>query len=193
MRERSFSFNWSSERKKLQNISIGIGESEKAKRTLGSDAWAFNPLRSQGAYVLGKGFDLPPLMLTDDEIDAAALGAHWVASRGEPELAAAARRLLAKIEAVVPEHLGSALREPRISVAPMTQAVEAVSAKDIRSAIRLRRKLRIGYRDTHGNETDRTVWPVLVGYRDTSRILAAWCELRQAFRYLRTDRMISVG
>ena len=55
----------------------------------------------------------------------------------------------------------------------------------------LQRKLRIGYRDTDGNETTRVVWPVLLGYRDTGRILAAWCELRQAFRYFRTDKMVS--
>lgn len=143
-------------------------------------------------YVLGSGFDLPPLMLTEDEIDAAALGAHWVVSRGEPELAAAARRLLSKIEAVVPEKLRAALREPATSVAPVKQAVEAVSAKDLRAAIRLRRKLRIGYRDAQGRETDRTVWPVLIGYRDSGRILAGWCELRRDFRYFRTDKMISI-
>lgn len=142
-------------------------------------------------YVLDRGFDMPPLMLTEDEIDAAALGAHWVASRGEPELAAAAIRLLAKIEAVVPEHLGAALRDPATSIAPTTRATEVIGAKDIRTAIRLRRKLRIRYRDANGNETDRTVWPVLVGYRDSGRILAAWCELRHAFRYFRTDQMIS--
>ena len=140
-------------------------------------------------YVLGPGFDLPPLMLTEEEIDAAVLGAHWVASRGEPELAAAARRLLSKIEAVVPEKLRTGLREPAMSVAPVRQLAEAVSAKDLRAAIRLRRKLRIRYRDAQGNETGRTVWPVLVGYRDAGRILAAWCELREAFRYFRTDRM----
>lgn len=142
-------------------------------------------------YVLARGFDMPPLMLTEDEIDAAALGAHWVASRGEPELAAAAQRLLAKIEAVVPEHLGAALRDPATSVAPITLATEAIGTKDLRAAIRLRRKLHIGYRDAQGNETDRIVWPVLVGYRDSGRILAAWCEFRHAFRYFRTDQMIS--
>jgi predicted DNA-binding transcriptional regulator YafY len=47
----------------------------------------------------------------------------------------------------------------------------------------------LGYCDGDGKESKRVVWPVLLGYRDEGRILAAWCELRQGFRYFRTDRM----
>lgn len=65
------------------------------------------PIRGEAGvgYVLGKGFDMPPLMLTSDELDAAVLGASWVANRGEPDLAKAALNLLSKIEVVVPERL----------------------------------------------------------------------------------------
>ena len=34
------------------------------------------------------------------------------------------------------------------------------------------------------------IWPVLLGYRDNGRIIAAWCELREGFRYFRTDRIV---
>ena len=39
------------------------------------------PIRGEAGlgYVLEKGFDLPPLMLTSDEVEAAVLGAQWVA------------------------------------------------------------------------------------------------------------------
>lgn len=143
-------------------------------------------------YVLERGFDMPPLMLTADEVDAAMLGASWVATRGEPEMARAAENLLAKIEAVVPAGLRSQLLHAATSVAPAAQAPEAVSSADLRAAIRRRRKVVLGYRDAHGKVSDRTVWPVLLGYRDSGRILAAWCESRQDFRYFRTDRMTSL-
>jgi predicted DNA-binding transcriptional regulator YafY len=39
-------------------------------------------------------------------------------------------------------------------------------------------------------ETERTVWPVILGYDETSRVLIAWCELRQGIRHFRTDRVI---
>ena len=46
------------------------------------------------------------------------------------------------------------------------------------------------YRSEAGEETERTVWPVILGYAETSRLLVAWCELRQSFRHFRTDRII---
>lgn len=171
-------------------------ELEVSKRTIYRDIAALAarrvPISGEAGvgYVLERGFDMPPLMLTEDEADAAVLGARWVASRGEPELAAAARSLLAKIEAVVPERLRASLLRPATSVAPIAQVAEGVRAKDLRAAIRSHHKLRIGYRDEQGRATERVVWPVLLGYRDAGRILAAWCESRQAFRYFRTDRMV---
>src|SRR5665213_1276395 len=54
-------------------------------------------------YVLDRDFDMPPLMLTADEIEAAMLGAPWVAERGDTVLAHAARDLIAKIATIVPE------------------------------------------------------------------------------------------
>src|SRR5512142_1454747 len=65
------------------------------------------PIRGEAGigYVLEGGFDMPPLMLTADEIEAAMLGAQWVMGRGDAGLARAASDLVAKIGAVVPAHL----------------------------------------------------------------------------------------
>lgn len=170
-------------------------ELEVSKRTIYRDVAALVAQRvpiigeAGVGYVLEEGFDMPPLMLTDEEVDAAVLGAQWVANRGEPELAQAALSLLAKIEVVVPERLRAFVLHPATSIAPGAPAAEVVSSKELRAAIHAHRKLRITYKDGQGRTTDRVVWPVLIGYRETSRILAAWCELRQDFRYFRTDRM----
>ncbi len=151
------------------------------------------PLRGEAGigYVLERGFDMPPLMLTSDELDAAVLGAHWVASRGEPDLAKAALNLLAKIEVVVPERLRGHVLEPATSIAPVSPTAETVDAALLRNTIRAHRKLALVYRDGNCTHTSRVVWPVLLGYRDEGRILAAWCEFRGGFRYFRTERMIS--
>ena len=140
-------------------------------------------------YVLERGFDMPPLMLTSDELDAAVLGASWVVSRGEPELAKAASNLLAKIEAIVPDALRGCILEPATSVSTVAKPEEGVDASLLRKAIRSGHKVEFDYRSNQGKELRRVVWPVLLGYRDTGRIMAAWCELRGAFRYFRTDRM----
>src|SRR6266849_7224376 len=54
-------------------------------------------------YVLRRGFDLPPLMFTPDEIEAIAVGARHVRRLRDPKLQQAADRVLAKVTAVVPE------------------------------------------------------------------------------------------
>jgi predicted DNA-binding transcriptional regulator YafY len=171
-------------------------ELESSKRAIYRDIAALKarrvPITGEPGigYVLESGFDMPPLMLAPDEVEAAVLGAQWVASRGEPELARAALNLLAKIEAVVPVGLRPHILEPATSVAPPKEPTSELEiSAGLRRAIRSGNKVQLIYRDRDGAPTERVVWPVLLGYRDAGRILAAWCELRAAFRYFRTDRM----
>src|SRR5580704_2140850 len=56
-------------------------------------------------YLLRRGFDLPPLMFTSEEIDAIAVGARLVRRIRDPKLHEAAARVLAKVTMVVPEAL----------------------------------------------------------------------------------------
>src|SRR5271155_1913791 len=83
------------------------------------------PIRGEAGmgYVLETDFDMPPLMLTPDELEAAALGAQWVAGRNDPTLAAAARDLIAKIAAVAPERLRPFLVEPTVSAPPSLRPI----------------------------------------------------------------------
>ncbi|WP_404713856.1 helix-turn-helix transcriptional regulator [Sphingomonas sp. MMS24-J13] len=141
-------------------------------------------------YVLDDQFDMPALMLTPDEIEAAVLGAEWVAGRGDPVLAAAARDLIAKITSVVPERLRPFIVDPSIATRPSYRGVpDGIDLARVRTWIREGRKIRIDYRDEHGGMTCRIIWPVIVGYLEQARMLAAWCELRQDFRHFRTDRI----
>ena len=153
------------------------------------------PIRGEAGvgYVLDGGFDMPPLMLTSDEIEAAVLGAQWVAGRGDPALARAARDLIAKIAATVPERLRPVLLEPSVAGPPVWHdpKVDALDMAQVRSWIHGGRKLSLHYRDERDRESHRTVWPFLVGYRETVRLLVAWCEARDDFRTFRTDRVIS--
>jgi predicted DNA-binding transcriptional regulator YafY len=141
-------------------------------------------------YVLDRDFDMPPLMLTPDEIEAAVLGAQWVADRGDPVLAVAARDLIAKIASAVPDRLRPFIFEPSIGTSlGRTIAPDDLDMARTRLWIHTGRKLRIHYRDEHAAESERTVWPVIIGYAETVRLLAAWCELRSDFRHFRTDRI----
>lgn len=142
-------------------------------------------------YVLASEYDMPPLMLTPDEIEAVVLGAQWVAGHSDKVLSNAARDVVAKIATVVPENLRPYIIEPSVGVKPPTEeSEESIETASIRSAIRNGLKLRLRYRSEAGKETDRTVWPVILGYAETSRLLVAWCELRQSFRHFRTDQFV---
>ncbi|KMO38218.1 helix-turn-helix transcriptional regulator [Methylobacterium aquaticum] len=150
------------------------------------------PIRGEAGvgYVIDRDYDMPPLMLSTDELEAAVLGAQWVADRGDPGLANAARDLLAKIANVVPDHLRPFIADPGVGAAPArATSVDGLDMARLRAAIRAGCKVRIRYRDKAGRASERVVWPVIVGYADTVRLLAAWCELRQAFRHFRADRI----
>jgi predicted DNA-binding transcriptional regulator YafY len=142
-------------------------------------------------YLLGADYDMPPLMLTPDEIEAVVLGAQWVAALPDRILARAAQDVVAKIAAVVPDHLRAVILEPSVGPKPpLGQAEASVDTSALRFAIRSGLKLRLRYRSDAGAETERTVWPVILGLGETSRMLVAWCELRQDFRHFRIDRII---
>jgi predicted DNA-binding transcriptional regulator YafY len=141
-------------------------------------------------YLLAADYDMPPLMLTPDELEAVVLGAQWVSSHSDKALANAARDVVAKIAAVVPERMRAFIIEPSVGTKPTAESPEErVDAAMLRLAIRDGRKVRLRYRSEAGEETDRTVWPVILGYAETSRLLVGWCELRQDFRHFRTDRI----
>ena len=63
----------------------------------------------------------------------------------------------------------------------------------VRKALSLERKLELAYVDKEGRRSTRIVWPVAVGFFDHARMLAAWCETREAFRHFRLDRMAAVA
>jgi len=159
-------------------------------------------LKAQGAhidgeagmgYVLRPGFMLPPLMFSEDEIEALVLGSRWVHQRADRALADAAANVLAKIGAVLPDDLRDTLDDSGLLIGPG----DPVAAGDaqlpkIRQAIRRERKIGLAYRDKDGAETRRTIWPFGVGFFEKSRVVMAWCELRQDFRHFRTDRIVAL-
>src|SRR5258707_14558357 len=150
------------------------------------------PIRGEAGigYILEDGFDMPPLRLTADEIEAAMLGAQWVMGRGDESLARAARDLVAKIGAVVPAHLKPLALDSTL-VSPNWKRIEqdAVDMARVRAAVHAQTKIAVAYADELGRETERTIWPIAVSYWDTVRVVVAWCKLRQAFRSFRTDRV----
>ena len=144
-------------------------------------------------YVMRAGYMLPPLMFSEDEIEALVLGSRWVAERGDSRLAAAAREALAKITAVLPNELRDTPDASALLVGPGTPiAAGDLELPLIRKAILNERKLLITYRDLKESESSRTIWPFALGFFDHARVIVAWCELRQTFRHFRADRIVTL-
>jgi predicted DNA-binding transcriptional regulator YafY len=143
-------------------------------------------------YILDSDFDMPPLMLTPDEVEAAVLGAQLVVQRGDPVLARAARDLIAKVATAVPERLRPFITEPTIGAPPAhVLGTDGLDIAKTRLRIRNGRKIKVRYRNQETQDSERIIWPVIIGYAETVRLLAAWCELRRRFRHFRTDRILS--
>ncbi|MGE3650747.1 MAG: helix-turn-helix transcriptional regulator, partial [Reyranellaceae bacterium] len=56
-------------------------------------------------YVLRRGYDLPPLMFTTDEVEAIVLGARMIPRLRDAKLQRAAESVLDKVTVVLPEQL----------------------------------------------------------------------------------------
>ncbi len=159
-------------------------------------------LRAQGAYISGEpgvgyvlrpGFMLPPLMFSEEEIEALVLGSRWVSERADGPMAQAARNVLTKIGAVLPDDLKVGIEQSGLLIGPG----DPISAGDselplIRSAIRAEQKIQIVYADVKGATTTRIIWPAALAFYDRVRIIVGWCELRDGYRHFRTDRIVAL-
>ena len=174
-------------------------ELEVSKRTVYRDMGDLGasgiPLLSEAGvgYSLARGFELPPLMFDVEEIEALVLGARMVESWGDEALRAAARRVIEKVELVVPpphkERLrGTALFAVNWTVSPdLTEHLPA-----LRQATSELRKVWVRYRDAQGRSSERMLRPLGLYFWGSRWTLAAWCELRGGFRNFRVDRFDAV-
>ncbi len=145
-------------------------------------------------YAIRKGFDLPPLMFNQNELQALTLGARIVESWADPALATAARSLLSKVETVLPNDMKGDIDAVQL-FSPMTRIQPDVAAimALLRASIDDRRKVCFRYTRADGTGSQRTVWPLGLFFWGNVWTLGAWCELREAFRSFRLDRIRSLS
>ena len=150
-------------------------------------------------YRLKPGFMLPPLMFTDEEIEALVLGTRWVASRTtDPVLSRAGQSALARIAAVLPADLREQLETTALFVPAVGGNGDAEPngppvLPRLREAIRDELKVRIGYRTERGEASERVIWPIALAFFEQVQVISGWCELRQDFRNFRIDRITQLA
>ena len=139
-------------------------------------------------YILRDGADIPPLMFNEEAIEAIVLGLRIVDSWADHAMADAANSARRKIEAALPPHLKEYMSAVPLD-APRDHWAEPIEIPRgaLRRAIRQRQKLAFTYCAKSGEQTDRTVRPLLLSFYGSIWNLTAWCEMREDFRTFRLD------
>ncbi|WP_117190585.1 helix-turn-helix transcriptional regulator [Rhizobium terrae] len=141
-------------------------------------------------YILRPGFTLPPLMLSIEETEAIVLALALLERTGDTGLKQAAKQVNRKVAAALPQPLARLFSDNALhawgSAAP---APDAVDLAMVRRAIRDEQKLVLDYRDEYARATERVIRPVALVYYSQTANIVAWCELRQAIRNFRADRV----
>lgn len=142
-------------------------------------------------FILGRGFVLPPLMFSAEQIEAIVLGVRMVSQLDDEHLAHAALDALVKIAAVLPGDGRETVATVGLLSGPRPPSVaDGVALAGLRAAIRAEYRIEIDYSDEVGRATTRYIWPIALTFGNHVRLLAAWCELRESFRTFRIDRIV---
>ena len=149
-----------------------------------------------GAYSLRPGFTLPPMMFTDEEAIALALGLLSARRLGLSGAAPAVEGAQAKLERVMPDGLRERVRTFEEVVVPAAVAPARLPAGDIvvtmSAAVRERRRVKMRYRSGTSEETERVVDPYAIVQGDAFWYTLGYCHLRRGIRLFRLDRVLAV-
>jgi predicted DNA-binding transcriptional regulator YafY len=144
-------------------------------------------------YRLGPGFDLPPMMFTQEEAKALVASVRMAQVWLDHALAQGAQDALGKILSVLPADARVAAEALAVYAPPggLPEAAQR-TLQTLREAVHDRRKVFVHYRDLADKSSERTLRPLGCFYWGKVWTLAAWCEQRGDFRTFRVDRVTYV-
>lgn len=138
-------------------------------------------------YVMRKGFDLPPLMFSQEELEAITVGLSLLTRSGDIGLIKSAANVSAKISQVLPAD--NILMTPHQTSNWHQIPQSDVKPEELRRLIRETLEIEITYMDLNETQTQRTIQPIALFYYIDVILLVAWCKLRNGFRHFRIDRI----
>jgi len=143
-------------------------------------------------YVLHKGFDIPPIMFTKDEVEALVIAGRMAKTWAGSNLARSMQQALDKIEAVMPENLKTELDKPNLySPEFLIHENTAQLLDQLREATNNKQTIHIRYQSLRDEISERNVRPLGLIFWGKIWTLAAWCEHRRSYRNFRVDRITS--
>ncbi len=167
-----------------QDLGVSVRTIYRDMEVLAASGVPVEGARGYG-YTVQAAITLPPLNLTEDELEALHLALAALGASDLPEQAGAARSLAAKIEAVPPEDAGPAPAPFGFATESFAEAARGfIHMPVIRSAIRARQRLRV---DTGGKSHD--IRPLHLDYFGRVWTCVGWDETEGRFLSLRVDRI----
>lgn len=149
-----------------------------------------------GAYVLRPGFKLPPMMFTDEEALALALGLLSARDLSLSGVAPAVEGALAKLERVLPGPLRERLRVFEEAVMPATVVPPTLPTREtvltMSAAVREQKRVRVRYRSEPHVETRRELDPYAMIHGEGYWYVIGHCHLRNGRRIFRLDRVVKI-
>ncbi|MEX2504177.1 MAG: YafY family protein [Egicoccus sp.] len=145
-----------------------------------------------GGYQLGRGHELPPLILDDHEALAAVVGLRFATAGTGVGLAEAALAALAKLERVLPEHLAERLQDVQAATVSVGSGPGVATDPDhllvLAQACRRRERIRLMYCDREGKRSLRHLEPLRLVHAHWRWYLVAFDLDRDDWRTFRVDR-----
>lgn len=140
-------------------------------------------------YILKPGFMLPPLMFSEEEIEALVLGVRFVAQRTD---AALSKSALVKIKTGLPVQMQHFCEETTLLMAPTSNKMDSNYFTQLRFAIRDEVKIKITYKDQNDSISMRVIHPFGMVFFDQALLILGYCEMREDFRSFRIDRIMDL-
>ncbi len=143
-------------------------------------------------YQLQPGASVPPLMFTEQEVEALMLGIRMVKALADDEVLEHSNTALDKIKAVLPDRMMHELnhKHTKYLIPDYGRKQRAANLDVIRSAIECFSVCNIEYLDAKERKSSRSVYPLGLVFWGSNWTLISWCCLRQAYRSFRVDRVV---
>ncbi len=149
-----------------------------------------------GSYELTSGYQLPPMMFTNDEALALSIGLLTARQLGLAETVQAIESARAKLEQVMPVELKQRVRALTETVTLDLNAMPVESPGKVlltmSSAAQLHCRVHMRYRSRQDDETERDFDPYGLAYRQGRWYVVGYCQLRRGLRSFRLDRIVQV-
>lgn len=146
-----------------------------------------------GHYRLNAGIRIPPLMFSTEEALTLMLGLHALQHLGLNALAPMTETVKAKLHRVMPhatrEHTQTLEQAVQIGASPWVVGTDFEHLQLVLQAVRQYRVIQFAYTDTNKKISTRSARPSHAIHVDGRWYTVAWCELRQATRVFRLDRV----